>query len=65
VEVASDEQLECLRDTPTHAWAVRELPAEAQRDAFARMLVAQVRGEGLAIVSVDQERDAYPVPRLW
>ncbi len=35
------------------------------RDPFDRMLIAQARLEGVAVVSTDKCFDAYGVPRLW
>jgi len=49
-----------------HAVAVRELPMFADhRDPFDRMLVAQARTEGLALVSADRNFDRYGIERVW
>ncbi|MBI2585728.1 MAG: type II toxin-antitoxin system VapC family toxin [Rhodospirillales bacterium] len=49
-----------------HAVAVRELPVFADhRDPFDRMLAAQARSEGLALVSADANFDRYGIERLW
>jgi PIN domain nuclease of toxin-antitoxin system len=47
-----------------HALAVAELP-QHHRDPFDRMLVAQARVEGLAIVTGDPAFSAYDVPVIW
>ena len=50
--------------TLEHAAAVEQLPLH-HRDPFDRLLVAQARVEGAAIVSADQELRAYDVPVVW
>jgi PIN domain nuclease of toxin-antitoxin system len=35
------------------------------RDPFDRLLVAQARVEGIAVVSADSQLDAYGVSRVW
>jgi PIN domain nuclease of toxin-antitoxin system len=47
-----------------HALAVGGLP-DLHRDPFDRMLVAQARSEGLAIVSADRQLAQYPVEVAW
>lgn len=47
-----------------HAFAVSELP-DLHRDPFDRMIVAQARSEGLAIVSGDRRVSQYPVDVVW
>jgi PIN domain nuclease of toxin-antitoxin system len=37
----------------------------SHRDPFDRLLIAQARLEGVAVVSTDKCFDAYGVPRLW
>jgi PIN domain nuclease of toxin-antitoxin system len=39
--------------------------AHHHKDPFDRLLVAQALAEGIAIVSVDAQLDAYGVTRLW
>ena len=48
----------------SHAWAVATLPAH-HRDPFDRMLIAQARLERVALLSADEEFDAYEVDRIW
>lgn len=48
----------------THAEAVLALPFH-HRDPFDRMLVAQARSEGLALVSRDPLLSPYGVPVVW
>ena len=59
-----DEGFKPLPVTAEHAWAVRDLPPH-HTDPFDRLLVAQAKVEGLAIVSADRHLDAYGVERLW
>jgi PIN domain nuclease of toxin-antitoxin system len=47
-----------------HALAVESLPFH-HRDPFDRMLIAQARIEGLAVVTRDREFDAYDIERVW
>jgi PIN domain nuclease of toxin-antitoxin system len=47
-----------------HALGVADLPA-IHSDPFDRMLVAQARSEGLAIVSADHWIAQYPVEIVW
>lgn len=47
-----------------HAKLAGELPL-LHRDPFDRMLVAQARIEGLAIVTADSEIPRYGVPVVW
>ncbi|MFC3631532.1 type II toxin-antitoxin system VapC family toxin [Paracoccus angustae] len=47
----------------THARAVAELPPH-HADPFDRLLIAQARTEGLALVSVDRQFGAYDVALL-
>lgn len=70
IDVPADylEMLDHYRFTPldvstAHALAVRELPAH-HRDPFDRMLVAQARVEGLALVTADARLAAYDVRLL-
>lgn len=48
----------------SHALAVEHLPFH-HRDPFDRLLVAQALGEGLQLVSCDEQLDAYPIKRVW
>jgi PIN domain nuclease of toxin-antitoxin system len=50
--------------TFSHAEEVKTLPPH-HRDPFDRMLVAQARVEGLALVTDDQLIAPYSVTRLW
>jgi PIN domain nuclease of toxin-antitoxin system len=51
---------------PRHTAAVSRLPfPPGHRDPFDRLLVAQALAEGMSVVSVDSQLDAYGVPRLW
>lgn len=47
-----------------HAWAVTDLPWH-HRDPFDRLLVAQARDLGHALVSADDALRAYDVELLW
>jgi PIN domain nuclease of toxin-antitoxin system len=47
-----------------HFAAVQFLPHH-HRDPFDRMLIAQALREGLTVVGVDTQFDAYGVPRVW
>jgi PIN domain nuclease of toxin-antitoxin system len=47
-----------------HLDAVAELPFH-HNDPFDRLIVAQACTEGLPVVSVDAQLDAYGVTRLW
>ena len=53
-----------LEVTATHALAVEHLPFH-HRDPFDRLLVAQAGGEGIPILSRDEQLDAYPIKRVW
>lgn len=47
-----------------HATGVESLPAH-HKDPFDRLLVSQALVEGMSIVSVDSQLDAYSVSRVW
>lgn len=47
-----------------HSLALLELPLH-HRDPFDRLLIAQAREEGMALVSRDEAFRAYDVARLW
>lgn len=53
-----------LAVTPEHAWHVSELPLH-HRDPFDRLLVAQARVEGVAVVTRDARFAAYGVGVTW
>jgi PIN domain nuclease of toxin-antitoxin system len=53
-----------LTITPQHAHATGELPLH-HRDPFDRLLIAQARLEGCAIVTGDSAFGAYDVPVVW
>jgi PIN domain nuclease of toxin-antitoxin system len=55
---------ELLPISLAHATAVESLPLH-HRDPFDRLLVAQLMIEGIPIVSVDSQLDAYGVTRVW
>jgi PIN domain nuclease of toxin-antitoxin system len=50
--------------SPDHADMAGGLPPH-HRDPFDRMLVAQALADGLSIVSIDPQLDAYGITRLW
>lgn len=50
--------------TVEQAQVAGELPGE-HRDPFDRMLIAQARGERLALVSTESLFDAYGITRIW
>lgn len=52
-----------LSISPAHALAAGALPAH-HADPFDRMLIAQARAGGLAVVTVDARFSAYDVERL-
>lgn len=60
----ADYDFRSLPITIEHADALRALPAH-HRDPFDRMLVAQARVEGLALVSRDSALRAYDVELVW
>lgn len=64
LEILDRHAYELLPVTPMHAWATAELPMH-HRDPFDRLLVAQARLEGLAIVSGDSAFAVYGVPVVW
>ena len=49
---------------PRHTAALTTMPLH-HKDAFDRLLVAQVSVEGIPLVSVDPQLDAYGVARIW
>ena len=56
--------VQLLGITAQHTQVVAGLPFH-HRDPFDRLLVAQCRVEGLALVSADHAFDAYGVQRIW
>lgn len=64
IERADKAGAELLPITPRHAQAVGELPLH-HRDPFDRLLIAQARLEGCAIVTGDRAFPAYDVPIVW
>lgn len=55
--------LRILGLAPDHGLAVADLPMH-HRDPFDRLLIAQARGEGLAVVTADERFAAYDVAFL-
>jgi PIN domain nuclease of toxin-antitoxin system len=55
---------ELLSISMAHATAVESLPMH-HRDPFDRLLIVQAMIEGIPVVSVDSQFDAYGVNRLW
>lgn len=47
-----------------HIWELGGLPVK-YGDSFDRMLVAQARHEGLALVTADRAIQEYPIEVLW
>jgi PIN domain nuclease of toxin-antitoxin system len=69
VDVFINEQLErteieLLNISVAHVAEVSRLPLH-HRDPFDRLLIAQAKVEGLALVSVDSKFDAYGIARIW
>ena len=51
---------------PRHAARVASLPFPSRhKDPFDRMIVAQAIIEGMPLISVDQQLDAYGITRIW
>jgi PIN domain nuclease of toxin-antitoxin system len=67
-ELVDDEikrnRIELLQLDISHIYALSSLP-QHHRDPFDRLLIAQSMSEGLEIVSVDENFDAYGVQRFW
>ncbi len=57
-------QLQVLSVSLDHVLALDELPAY-HKDPFDRLLIAQARVEGAALVSQDEELAKYPVDVRW
>ncbi|HEY7831830.1 MAG TPA: type II toxin-antitoxin system VapC family toxin [Solirubrobacteraceae bacterium] len=64
IERVSEAGAELLSITARHANAVADLPVH-HRDPFDRLLIAQARLEGCAIVTRDPAFAAYGVPVVW
>ncbi len=64
IERAEEVGSELLSITPRHAHATAALPLH-HRDPFDRLLIAQAKLEGCAIVTRDPAFPAYGVPVLW
>lgn len=63
-EVIGDEGFAFLPVSARHAWGVGGLPSH-HRDPFDRLLIAQARAEGLAVVTADERFAAYGVDVRW
>lgn len=63
-KATTDLLLVILPITVAYADAQAKLPKH-HGDPFDRMLIAQAQVEGMPIVSIDHQFDAYGVPRLW
>jgi PIN domain nuclease of toxin-antitoxin system len=64
IERVEEVGAELLSITPRHAHATAELPLH-HRDPFDRLLIAQAKLEGCAIVTRDSTFPAYGVPVVW
>lgn len=64
IERADKAGAELLPITPRHALATGELPYH-HRDPFDRLLIAQARLEGCAIITGDRAFPAYDVSVVW
>ena len=64
IERTSEAGAELLSITARHAHAVAVLPLH-HRDPFDRLLIAQAKLEGCAIVTRDPAFPAYSVPVVW
>lgn len=56
--------IEILPVTPDHVWELENLP-DHHKDPFDRLLVAQSRVEGAALLSADPNIAKYPVRVIW
>jgi len=54
-----------LIDAHTLIWAVQAGLPRHHGDPFDRLLVAQALVEGVPIISLDPQLDAYGVTRIW
>ena len=64
IERIEEASAELLTITPRHAHATGKLPFH-HRDPFDRLLIAQAKLEGCAIISGDGAFAAYDVPLVW
>lgn len=64
IERVDEVGAELLSITPRHAHATAELPLH-HRDPFDRLLIAQAKLEGCAIITRDPAFPAYDVPVVW
>jgi PIN domain nuclease of toxin-antitoxin system len=64
IERVDEAGAELLSITPRHAHATASLPLH-HRDPFDRLLIAQAKLEGCAIVTRDPAFPAYGVPLVW
>lgn len=64
IERVEEVGAELLSITPRHANATASLPLY-HRDPFDRLLIAQAKLEGCAIVTRDSAFPAYGVPVIW
>ena len=55
---------EILHIEPKHTALLTTLPLH-HRDPFDRLIVAQALKEGISVVSIDSQLDAYGVKRMW
>jgi PIN domain nuclease of toxin-antitoxin system len=62
-EIATND-FRILHIVPKHTAVVSMMPFH-HKDPFDRLLVAQAKVEGLAIISADAALDAYGITRLW
>jgi PIN domain nuclease of toxin-antitoxin system len=63
-DAIAEEGFDWLPVTAAHAWAVGRLPLH-HRDPFDRLLIAQAKVEGVAILTADPRFGAYGVGVRW
>lgn len=59
-EIIQQQGFEIIPITPDHAYAVGDLPMH-HRDPFDRMLIAQAKSEGFAVITHDAAFKCYPI----
>lgn len=59
-EIIQQQGFEIIPITPDHAYAVGDLPMH-HRDPFDRMLIAQAKLEGFAVITHDAAFKRYPI----
>jgi len=64
LDAIADDGFGWLPVSVEHAWAVRKLPHH-HGDPFDRLLIAQALAEGVPVVSIDAQLDAYGIDRVW